>query len=104
MTFPAESVPDGSVLLPHHLTIGVAAALLALALTWDDMSRSEPWAATTMLLGALFAFLFVWPHYGPTGAAITLVGLLAALVAFVASPFCGVGPGSDRVARRWWPC
>lgn len=48
--FPADDVPDGDVLAPHHAYIG-------LALT-------------------LFGFLFVWPYYPQTGAALSLLGIL----------------------------
>lgn len=48
--FPAEDEPDGDVLLPHHLHIG--------------------------LLVTAFGFLFVWPTYPQMGAAMTLIGVL----------------------------
>lgn len=50
--FPAERVPDGVVLAPHHLYIGLSVAL--------------------------FGFMFVWRLYPRTGAALTLLGLLIA--------------------------
>lgn len=51
--FPAESIPDGNILAPHHLYIGVA-------LTY-------------------FAFKYVWPRYPRLGASLTFVGIGIAL-------------------------
>lgn len=53
MTIPVESVPDGTILAPHHFYIGCGIAL--------------------------FAFIFVWRLYPRTGSTLTLIGLLIAL-------------------------
>lgn len=50
MGFPAEDEPDGNALAPHHAYVGI------------------------LLTG--FAFLFIWPRYPTTGAALSLLGTL----------------------------
>lgn len=78
--FPHEAVPDGAVFAPHHLYIGVLAALLGLAMMWDDRT-ADPWACAASILAALFGFALVWPHYATAGAALSVGGLTAALLA-----------------------
>lgn len=51
--YPAEDEPDGDVLLPHHLYLGV--------------------------IVAVYGFLFLWPTYPTVGATLSVVGLLIAL-------------------------
>lgn len=85
--FPHDAVPDGSALLPHHLTMGTLLALLAVMLVWDDARGAEPWAASLALLAATWAFVTVWPHFPVVGATATLLGVSAAIVAVVVSPF-----------------
>lgn len=80
MTFPAERVPDGAVFAPHHLTWGALVALLVVLVVADNYARREPVAALVGLTLALFGFLFVWPFYPATGAAMTLAGVTLALV------------------------
>lgn len=53
MSFPAEQIPDGAVVAPHHLYVG--------------------------LLVAGFSFALVWRWYPITGATGTLLGLAIAL-------------------------
>lgn len=86
-TFPADTVPDGAALAPHHAFVGLLLALLAVALVWDDASGKEPWAVATGIGLALFAFASIWPYYAEAGAALALVGVAVAIVAPVAFPF-----------------
>lgn len=53
MNFPAEDEPDNDILAPHHFYTGI--------------------------IIAAFGFLFAWPTYPGTGAAMTLIGLLIAI-------------------------
>lgn len=82
MTFPAEAVPDNAVFAPHHLSIGVLAAMMLLAIVWNDRGGAEPAVAAAALLAALFSFWYVWPFYPVTGALGVLAGLLVASLAF----------------------
>lgn len=79
MTFPADSVPDGAVLGPHHVYVGLLLALLALAVVWDNRAGVEPWVGAVGLLLATFAFVTVWPFYPVTGAVLALSGVLIVL-------------------------
>jgi len=79
ITFPADTVPDGAVLGPHHAYIGMMLALLALAVVWDDRAGVEPWVGSVGLLVAVFAFVTVWPFYPATGAVLALSGVLLVL-------------------------
>jgi uncharacterized membrane protein len=81
VSYPVESVPDGSILAPHHLYVGAFLALLVCAVVWDNYPGREPVVAVAALLVALFGFLWVWPFYPATGATLTLAGLVAALLA-----------------------
>jgi hypothetical protein len=80
-TFPADTVPDGAVLAPHHAYIGLMLALLALAIVWDDAAGEEPLVGAVAVLAATFAFLSIWPFYPVTGAALSLAAVGLALVA-----------------------
>ena len=95
--FPAEAVPDGAILAPHHLPIGVGITLFLMALAWND-STGEPAVMLAGLGAALFAFWFVWPYYPATGAALVLAGLLLASTAFVARSFWRGYPLAFQVA------
>lgn len=81
--FPAETVPDGAAWAPHHLTWGVAFALLACLVVWDNYRDVEPIYSAAALAVTAFAFLFVWPFYAEAGAALTLVGLTVAIGALL---------------------
>lgn len=80
MTFPAEAVPDGHVLAPHHLFVGLLVAGIAVWVVADDKPQKEPLLVAIGGLFALFGFLFVWKWYPGTGAAMTLAGLTLALL------------------------
>lgn len=78
MRWPAEAVPDGVVLAPHHLYIGLSMAL--------------------------FGFMFVWRLYPRAGATLTLLGVLVAADDAVSHAF-GVWTPLDalwRVYLRGW--
>jgi hypothetical protein len=80
VTFPAESIPDGYVFAPHHLTWGMLLTGLAVFVVADNYPRREPLAALVGVLLALFGFLFTWRFYPATGAALTLAGCALLLV------------------------
>jgi len=81
VSFPVEPVPDGHVLGPHHLYIGVIGMLLVAGIVWDNHRHREPVLFAGAALAALFAFMYVWPFYAATGATLSLLALLAALAA-----------------------
>ncbi len=70
--FPYHTVPDGSVLLPHHATWALMLACIPLLVIWDDHPQREPVWAMTANVVALFSFLFAWPRYPRLGAALTV--------------------------------
>jgi len=80
MPFPVEAVPDGHIGAPHHLYIGVLVIGLAVWVVSDNRPRREPLLAAVGAVVALFSFATIWPYYHGTGATLTLVGLLVALV------------------------
>lgn len=82
-TFPADRVPDGAALAPHHLYVGLLLALLAIAVVWDDAAGSEPWVGAVGLLTASFAFATVWTYYPVSGAVLSLLGVGIALASTV---------------------
>ena len=67
-----ETIPDGTVLAPHHFYVGVL-------LAW-------------------FGFMFVWRWYPRTGALLTLVGLLIAVDDAVQHAFMVKTP----LHHLWW--
>ncbi len=87
MTFPAEAVPDGAILGPHHGHLGPLAALIVAWAVGDDFPSKEPVLFVLAVVGAWFAFMFIWPFYPETGAVIAHVGLLGALGAVLLLPF-----------------
>lgn len=80
MSFPHDTIPDGAVMAPHHLYIGLVFLGLAMFMVWDDRP-ADPTATFLSVFLTLFAFLFIWPYYAFTGAVLTLIGLAAAPVA-----------------------
>ncbi|WP_336001460.1 hypothetical protein [Halorientalis halophila] len=78
-SFPAETIPDGNVGMPHHLIYPLVAGLVPAFRLWDWYPRREPWLYLSGILAALFGFLAVWPYYPAVGAGLTGAGLLAAL-------------------------
>ena len=85
--FPAEAVPDGAILAPHHLYVGALLVVLAALPAVDDHPEREPMA---VLIGAIIgaaAFLTVWPFYPATGAALTFAFALVCVVAPIGFPF-----------------
>jgi len=87
MTIPAETVPDGAALAPHHAYVGLLLDLLAVALVWDDVAGKEPWVAVVGIGLALFAFASIWPFYDLTGAVLSLLGVAVAVVAPISLQF-----------------
>lgn len=80
MTFPAEAVPDGYVLAPHHLYVGLFVLWFAVWVVVDDYGQREPLLAVAGAAFALFGFPSVWQFYHGTGAAMVLAGVTLALV------------------------
>lgn len=78
--FPNDTVPDASALAPHHAVYGLLAALVVLALVWDDYRDREPLVEATGVLVGLFAFLLAWRWHPVIGATLAHVGPLAALM------------------------
>lgn len=79
MTFPAESVPDGALFAPHHAIYAWWAALLVLAILWDDLRHAEPVVVAVLVLVAMFGWYHVWTFYPVAGASMVLGGTLGAL-------------------------
>ncbi|KZN24597.1 hypothetical protein A4G99_09545 [Haladaptatus sp. R4] len=98
MTFPAQRLPDGNILAPHHLYIGVLAAYIVCWVASNRMPKREAWATVTALTVALFGFLFVWPDYPATGALLTLSGIVGALLAVVFRSFWSDSASDLRLA------
>lgn len=71
--FPAEQEPDGDAGAPHHFYVG--------------------------LLGAWFAFQYVWPYYPVTGAVGALVGVAVVLDDVLSHAF-GIPTPLDEVWHR----
>jgi len=80
MTFPAEAVPDGALLAPHHFIYGCWTALLTLSILWNDLKRREPIVVATLIFIALFGWYHVWKWYPVTGAMMALVAPIAAIL------------------------
>jgi len=64
--FDPEEEPDGAVLAPHHMYIGLIINVAG-------------------VMGALFAFASVWPYYPTIGAAGTLASLAVVGLGWVVS-------------------
>lgn len=86
LTFPAEAIPDGNVMAPHHYTYGLLVAFVPILLVWDNKRRAEPWVELTGAGVGLFGFLLTWPLYPVVGSLLSAVGPLSALVAVVVAP------------------
>lgn len=83
MSFPAEAVPDGSILAPHHYQYALLAVLFLTAYGWDRFTDREPWALALGSLIGLWAFTQVWPFYPLIGALMAFLGPLIASVALI---------------------
>ena len=81
--FPAEAVPDGAILAPHHYTYGALLALLAVGVVWDNYRDREPLIAAASVGAGLFGFVSVWPYYPVAGALLALAGPVVAIGAVV---------------------
>lgn len=79
MTFPAEAIPDGALLAPHHFIYGCWAALLTLSVLWNDLKRREPIVVAVLICVALFGWYHIWQWYPVTGAVLTFVAPLVAI-------------------------
>lgn len=98
--YPHHVVPDGTVLAPHHIYLGLIIGLIATAVVWDDERYQEPVALLTGLLLALYGFTLAWPEWPVFGSSATLGGLVLASTALVAAPFWRGRPWlrGDRVS------
>lgn len=97
MTFPAETVPDGSVAWPHHYALGLYVAGLVALLVLNDARTTDPLGVLLGVAVGLFCWYHLWgTGYPVVGALGTLVGLVLASVFVVASiplPFTGARLG-----------
>lgn len=98
MSYPHHSIPDGHALAPHHLYLGLFAALVVAWMVSDDQPHREAWVVVLSSLAALFAFALTWRFYPVVGATLTLTGLLVALFATVVRPFWWSVPTGHRAA------
>ncbi|WP_435348991.1 hypothetical protein [Haloarchaeobius sp. HRN-SO-5] len=116
--FPVEPVPDGAVFAPHHLYLGLLAALVVLWTISDNYPHREPTVATVGALAALLGFAATWRYHPKTGALLTLAGVatvvLAPLVrrsywrdvprsARVLTVLFGLVALDDAVSHALWP-
>jgi len=79
ITFPAETVPDGSVALSHHYTWALLLALVPILMVWDRYPTRDPWMMLTALLAGLIGFVLVWPTHHVLGAVLALGANLTVL-------------------------
>jgi len=86
MGFPHEAVPDGTILGPHHLYIGVAVVAVVAMTVWDDDRRDPLLVVSGIIVSSVFGFALSWPHYPVVGALLTLTGLAASTLA-LARPY-----------------
>lgn len=82
--FPADAIPDGAVIAPHHYVYGMLLVGLVAGIVWDDYRHREPlFTAVGVGLG-LFGFVFTWPFYPVAGAVLSLFGPVVSIMAVVA--------------------
>lgn len=74
MDFPHHTIPDGTILAPHHFYYGVAIAAVVVFTVWDDQN-ADPWVVLAGLAASSVGFVFGWPQYAVFGALLTLSGL-----------------------------
>ena len=99
--FPADVVPDGAILAPHHYTYGCLLALLCIGVVWDNYKDREPLYAAASVGAGLFGFLSVWPYYPAAGAIMALAGPVLAITAVAAGTLgLTVGGVWDDYPRR----
>lgn len=86
LTWPAEAVPDGTILAVHHYWVGLLLALYAVWHVSDDHPHREPSIVLGGILTATVGFL-TWQHYPVAGAVLSHVGLGAILGATLIGSF-----------------
>jgi hypothetical protein len=82
LAFPHHTIPDGSVMYPHHLYIGLLLIAVVVFRVADTYRDREPVGVLVGGLVTTFAFVTLWGTVYPLlGALGTLVGLAVATVA-----------------------
>lgn len=77
--FPYHTIPDGDVMFPHHLYLGLFVVALVVWRVSDDYRHVEPVGVFVGSLISLFSFISLWgTSYPVTGAIGTLLGLTVA--------------------------
>ena len=76
LAWPAERVPDATILAGHHYWTGLMVAMYAVWHVQDDHPHREPSIVMGGVLTAVLGFL-LWPHHPIAGATISHVGTLA---------------------------
>lgn len=78
--FPAEQIPDGALMAPHHYLYGAYLTIVCLLVVWNDYESREPLLVILAVGISLFGWAHVWKPYPVPGALMTLAGLAVALV------------------------
>jgi hypothetical protein len=81
--YPAEAVPDGNLLAPHHYLLGVYALVVVALLVLNDSRTTDPLGVLAGACVALFAWHHLWGLYPIVGATAALGGLVVVLAALV---------------------
>jgi len=99
--FPAEAVPDGAILAPHHYIYGMLLVLVVIGMVWDNYADREPLLAVLGAGSGLFGFVSVWPYYPVAGALLALLGPVVVIAAVTVGSFgLAVGDVWDDYPRR----
>lgn len=74
--FPYHTIPDGSVMYPHHFYLGLIVVGILVWRLADNYREYEPVVVMSGSLVSLFSFVTVWgTAYPVTGAIGTILGL-----------------------------
>jgi len=80
---PADTVPDGATLAPHHFTWGALLTLWAASYAWDQFTDREPLLLSLGVVAGLFSFLMIWRYYAVAGSVGTLLATAIATIGLV---------------------
>lgn len=99
MTFPAETLPDGSTFYLHHYIWATTLALYGSAALWDEKPAQV--VVSAFLVVGFQGFLFVWIWHPALGAILALVGVVVPITIIASDR---VIPDSDGpVSPSRWP-
>lgn len=87
-----ESVPDGSLWIPHHYIYPLYTIVILLAWKWDDFPKKEPLIAAVGLATALTGWFHFWTYLPWLG--VTLCGIGLGFIVYGAYR-------ADQYSRRW---